>query len=109
MSDRRDTEAILGSASPRNPERRDALEVVERGNLAGRMARQGQADLLRPDPGAVVAHANQPASAPLELHFDALRAGVEGILDQLLDHGGRPLDDLTGRDLVDEFVGKNLN
>ena len=62
---------------------------------------------VNPDP--VVAHADEAAAAALELHFDALRARIERVLHQLLDHGGRPLDHLAGRDLIDEFVGKNLN
>jgi hypothetical protein len=49
---------------------------------------------------SVVAHANERASSVLELDGDAHRAGIEGILHQLLDHRRRSLDDLSGRDLV---------
>ena len=33
-----------------------------------------------------------------------LRAGVEGVLDELLDDGRRALDDLARSDLVDEWA-----
>ena len=33
-------------------------------------------------------------------------SGVERVLDQLLDHGGRPLDHLAGGDLVHEVLGQ---
>ena len=39
-----------------------------------------------------------------DLDFDAVRAGVEAVLDQLLDDGSRPLDDFAGGDLIDEVV-----
>ena len=39
-----------------------------------------------------------PASVE-ELDADVGRAGVEGVLDELLDDRDRPLDDLPGRDL----------
>jgi hypothetical protein len=32
------------------------------------------------------------------------RLGIERVLEQLLDDGPRPLDDLAGRDLVDEVL-----
>jgi len=41
----------------------------------------------------------------LQLDVDARGRSVKGILDQFLDHRGRPLDDFTGGNLIDEFVG----
>ena len=73
------------------------------------MPRERQPDLLRMDPDAVIAHPDEGAAAPFELHLDALGARVQGVFHQLLDHGGGPLDDFTGRNLVDELIGKNLN
>ena len=34
-----------------------------------------------------------------------VRARVEGVFHQLLDHGRRPLDHLAGGDLTDECIG----
>ena len=91
------------------PQGRDVLEVVQRGDLAGGMARESDADLLRRDADAVVAHADQAAAAAFQLDLDAPRARVQGVLDQFLDHRGRPFDDLAGGDLIDECVGQDLD
>ena len=55
---------------------------------------------------AVVGDADQPAAAAVGEHVDALRAGVERVLDQFLDHARRPLDHLAGGDAVDDGFGK---
>jgi hypothetical protein len=73
------------------------------------MPRQRERDLLGPMPDAVVAHADQRRSRPLNLHLDAPRAGVERVFHQLLDDGSRPLDHLAGGDLVDELIGQYVN
>jgi hypothetical protein len=83
-------------------QREDALEVVEAGDLAGRVAGQRQRQLGGRDAAAVVAHADQPDAAFLEFDIDAQRTGVERVLDQFLDHRGGSLDDFAGRDLVDQ-------
>ena len=46
-------------------------------------------------------------AAFLERHRDALRAGIDGVLHQLLHGAGRPLDHLAGGDLVDQGGGKS--
>ena len=53
---------------------------------------------------AVVADRDQCHPALGKLDADAARAGVERVLDQLLQRARGPLDDLSGRDLVDEMV-----
>ena len=40
---------------------------------------------------------------------DAAGAGVDRVLDQLLDDRGRPLDDLAGGDLVGEVRGQPVD
>src|SRR3546814_20024380 len=49
------------------------------------------------------------SAAFLQVDVDPVRAGVERVLDQFLDHRSRPLDDFAGGDLVDEGVGKLLD
>ena len=95
-----DTDAMLGSASPRNPSVAIAAEVVGAANLARRMPLDGQPRVLRLHPFAVVFDANQLLAAELDGDGDAPRAGIDGVLDQLLDDRGGPLDDLAGGDLV---------
>ena len=48
-------------------------------------------------------HGDQRAAGLLELDGDVARAGVERVLDQLLDHRGGPLDHLAGGDLVGDL------
>ena len=99
VRDRRDA----GSASPRNPSVAIALEIVGAADLARRMPLDGQPRILRLHPLAIVVDANQLLAAELDGDGDAPRAGVDGVLDQLLDDGGRPLDDFAGGDLVGEI------
>ena len=87
-------------------ERGHRFQVVERGDLAGRVARHRQRQFVGRDAAAVVADADQAHAAFLQVDVDAARAGVERVLDQFLDHGRRAFDDLAGGDLVDEGVGK---
>ena len=105
----RETEAMLGNASPRKPERADALEIVDARDLAGRMARQRERQFVALDAAAIVADTAQLRAAILDLDLDALGAGVEAVLDQLLEHRGGPFDDLAGGDLVNELLGKNAD
>ena len=58
------------------------------------------------DAGAVVTHLDQVQAAARGHHLDALRAGIERVLDQLLHHARRALDHLAGGDLVDHRLGK---
>ena len=87
-------------------ERGHGFQVVERGDLAGGVARHRQRQLVRGDAAAVVADADQAHAAFLQIDVDAAGAGVERVLDQLLDHRRRAFDDLAGGDLVDQGVGK---
>jgi hypothetical protein len=103
----RATEAMLGNAA--EAERSDALEIVDGRDLAGRVPRQRQPQLVALDSAAIVANPAQPHAALFDLDLDAARAGVDAVLDQLLEHGRRTLDDLAGRDLVDELFGQDAD
>ncbi len=84
----------------------DALQIVERGDLAGGMAHQCQRQLLRRDAAAVVAHAQQFHTAAFQLHGDLCRTRIQAVFQQFLQGGSGPFDDLAGGDLVDEQVGE---
>src|SRR2546426_7684532 len=73
------------------------------------MPRQRHRQLAGGDAAAVVAHPHQRDAAALDVDLDARRAGIERVLDQLLDDRGRPFDHLAGGDLVDELAGKNAD
>src|SRR5690606_29310311 len=86
-----------------------AFEIVDRADLARRMARQREHELVGRDARAIIAHATQPYAAVFDFDVDTRRTGIEAVLDQLLDDGCGALDDLAGRDLVDELLGKDAN
>ena len=73
------------------------------------MALQGEAGVVAVHPRAVVAHADQYLPAIFQLDAHAARPGIERILDELLDHRCRPLDDFPGGDLVGDLIGENLH
>jgi len=73
------------------------------------VAAHGERQLLGRDAAAVVLDEDQLAAAAPEGHGDPPGAGVERVLDQLLDHGSRPLDHFTGGDPVDDLLGKDAD
>ena len=83
-------------------ERADAEQIVGVGDLAGGVAGDGQRQLVGRDAAAVIDDADQLDAPLLDSHVDPRRAGVDGVLQQLLDDAGRPLDHLAGGDLVDD-------
>ena len=95
----RPTAPSEGSASPRKPKER--MRVRSRAvDLRGRVPLERQRQLVRRDAVAVVLDPDQPLAAVGEGDLDAPGAGVERVLDQLLDRRGRPLDHLARGDPV---------
>ena len=86
------------------PQRGYRGKIVSTGDLAGGVARHRELQLGGGNSAAVVADARETHAARFDFDFDTLRAGVEAVFNQLLDDGRRPLDDLAGRDLIDEVV-----
>ena len=73
------------------------------------MTRDREPELFGRDPLTVVGDPDPPRASTLEGDLDPSRACIEGVLDQLLDDGGGPFDDLARRDLVDESGGELLD
>ncbi len=73
------------------------------------MSRQGQRQFILVDAAAVVTHPDALPAALLDIDLDAAGTGIQAVLQQFLDHGRRPLDDLAGGDLVDQLRGQYLN
>src|SRR5437899_743447 len=72
------------------------LEVLEAADLARRVAIEGEEGVVPPHAAAVVGDRDARLAAPLELDANGGRAGVESVLDQLLDHRRRALHHLAG-------------
>ncbi|MCW0466650.1 hypothetical protein NB705_003723 [Xanthomonas sacchari] len=88
------------------PERAHRFQVVQRGDLAGRVPRDGQRQFLGRDAATVVADADQAHAAFFQIDVDAVRTGVQRVLHQFLDDRGRTLDHFAGGDLVDQDLGQ---
>jgi hypothetical protein len=88
---------------------RDALEVLEAGDLAGGVPGERERQLAARDAGAVVLDLHALDPARVEHHADRLRARVDAVLEQLLQHRGRSLDHFSGRDLAHQQLGKHAN
>jgi hypothetical protein len=58
---------------------------------------------------AVVLDAKELLAAELDDDGDPASVRVERVLDELLDNGRRPLDDLARGDLVGEMNGQPVN
>jgi len=54
----------------------------------------------------IVTHPYQPNATALDIDLDAMCASIQTVLDELLDDGRRPLDDLAAR-FVNELAGKD--
>ena len=73
------------------------------------MALEGQQGIVPVHAVTVVAYADKAAAAGFDLDADSVCAGVEGVLQQLLDYRGWPVHHLAGSDLVGNLVGKNAD
>ncbi len=80
----------------------DAEQVVGVGELAGGVGPEGQRQVVALHAAAVVGDADEVLAAALDGQLDPRRAGVDGVLQQFLDHAGRSLDHLARGDLVDD-------
>src|SRR5262249_50806877 len=88
---------------------RDGEEIILGAQLAGRVPRKAQPRVLAAHARAVVPHAHEAAAALLQVHLDAACAGIQRVLDQLLDRCRGPLHHLAGGDLVGEGLGQNVD
>ena len=77
--------------------------------LAGGVALEGQQGIVAHHAAAVVDDLDELLAAGLDVDPDARGAGIQRVLQQLLDHRGGTLDDLTGGDLVGNVLGEYVN
>ena len=84
---------------------RSSVEVI----LLVAWRRKATLNFVGGDAAAVVLHADQAPAALADLDANVGGAGVEAVLDQLLDRGRGTLDDLAGGDLVGDFGREDSN
>jgi hypothetical protein len=70
---------------------------------------EGEEGVVAHHAAAVVGDTDEATAAGFDIDADAGGAGVEGVLQQLLDDGGGAVDDLAGGDLVGDLVGENAD
>src|SRR4029453_10141063 len=83
-----------------------ALKVGQLPQLGRRMPLYRKRRILPAHPVPVVPDADQRFAARVDLDEDAARAGIEGVLHELLDDGSGSLHDLARCDLVDQVLVK---
>src|SRR3954453_5342230 len=105
MRDRSDT----CQSFPAKSQARDALEVFQAGNLAGRMACQRECEVVARNACPIVADLDLLDAARLQLDLQARCAGIEAVFQQLFECGRRAVDDFPRGDLIDEQVRQTLN
>ena len=89
--------------------RRDGGEVLRALNLAGGVTFEAEQGVIAAHAEAVIGHAHEAPAAGLHFDGEAARAGVEGVLNEFLDHAGRALDHFAGGDLVGDVLGEQAN
>ena len=97
---KRETEAMAGMASPRNPMVAMAASPPASRSLEVACRSRERSASSRAMPVPVVGDPDERQAALLEVDLDVPGPGVEGVLEQLLHHGGGALDHLAGGDLV---------
>ena len=90
-------------------ERLDHGEIRQRGQLARRMPDERQRELVSRDAGAVVTDPDRGLARAADVDRDPACPGVEGVLDQLLDHRRRTLDHLARGDRVGDLGRQHLD
>ena len=105
VSTKRLTEAIEGSASPRKPRVRMSLRSSS-GSLEVQCRSTASAISWRvmPTPSSTTERKLRPPS--FRIDGDAMGAGIDRVLDQLLDRTRRTLDHLARGDAVDQGRGQ---
>jgi len=83
-------------------QRLDDGEVLKRVYLARGVALEGEFDVCEGDSGAVVSDADVLHATASQLDVYLAGAGIDGVLDELLDHGRRALDNFAGGDAGDD-------
>jgi hypothetical protein len=73
------------------------------------MTLDGQSRILRVHPLAVIFNAQQLFAAKLDRHGNAPGAGIERVLDKLLDDRRGTFDHFAGGDLIGEVQGKAVD
>src|SRR5262249_30754488 len=90
-------------------ERRDVEQVFGVLDLGSGVAFEGEHGVVAHHAAAIVGEVDELAAAAFHLHAHAMRAGVERVLEQLLDDAGRPLHHFARGDLVGDVLAQYVD
>jgi len=82
------------------------FQIINRRNFAGGMPADRQRQLLGGDAATIIADADQADPAFFQINVDTLRAGIQRVFNQFLDHRGGAFNDFACGNLVDEDFGE---
>ncbi len=82
------------------PQAGDPFQILQRSNLAGRVTRQRERQVVCRHSAAIVTYADQLGPATLHVHLNPRGAGIERVLQDFLDHRRRALNHLACGNLV---------
>jgi hypothetical protein len=105
MRHRRDARQRLAA----KPEGGDPLEIIGVPDLARGVPLEGEPRILRVHPLPVILDADDLLAAIFGGNRHAARAGVNRVLDELLDDRRGPFHHLAGGDLIREIQGEAMN
>ena len=80
------------------------VQVLQLAQLACGVGPEGQGQVLRAHAAPVVGDADAPGTTLHEVQADLAGPGVQGVLQELLDHRCRAFDYLPGGDLVPQDI-----
>ena len=108
VSRNRETLAMLGNASPRNPSvatawRSSAERILL---VACRSSERRASSRSMPQPSSITRMSEIPPRRIEDV--DLARAGIDAVLDQLLHDRGRPLDHFARRHLAGDSFGQQI-
>src|SRR5690625_55113 len=97
-----------GHRLPPEAHRTDLVEILDFGDLRGSVLKKTGMQVLTTHPATIVDHLDQGSSRILDDNFDMVGSGVNSVVYQLSDYRTRPLDRLTGCNLVGKLRRHSL-
>ena len=82
------------------PQRPDVIQIARLADLAGRVGRNCERQIVRLNPRPIIRDPHQFNPARLQLHHNPRRPRIQRVLDEFLHHRRRPLHNLACRDLI---------
>ena len=73
------------------------------------MALERHTEFRRRHPEAIIADGDQRGASVSDIDSQMRCAGVQGVLDQFLDHRGRALNNFPRGDLIDQRIGQRTD